>query len=128
MSAVPATVRPGGAAAPGEVLLAPRTARLIAFAALAAFGAVGWGGIVAPRASGAMLLCVAAAVGAGALLGGLEGRDARRARAAPSTAGVALAAVALHAAEVPLRMLFPDSWGTLASGIGQGISALPGVS
>ena len=45
-----------------------------------------------------------------------------------AAAGVGLAAVALLAAEVPLRMLFPDSWGTLASGIGQGISTLPGVS
>src|SRR3954447_5886271 len=128
MSAVPATVRPGGAAAPGEVLLAPRTARLVAFAALAAFGAVGWGGIVAPRAAGPMLLCVAAAVAAGAMLSALEDRDARTRHAATALAGAALAAVALLAAEVPLRMLFPDEWGTLASGIGQGISALPGVS
>ena len=42
--------------------------------------------------------------------------------------GLALAAVALVAAEVPVRMLFPDEWGTLAAGIGQGISSLPGVS
>ena len=127
MSTAPVAAPRAGAAASGA-LLEPRVARLVAFVALASFGAAGWGSLVTPSAAGRLLLCVAAAAAGGALLSRMGARDARTRALATAAVGVALAAVALLAAEIPARMLFPDAWGTLGSGIGQGISALPGVS
>ena len=60
MSAAPVAA-PRARTEAGQTLLEPRVARLVAFVALASFGAVGWGNLVVPSAAGRMLLCVVAA-------------------------------------------------------------------
>ncbi len=110
-------------------LMPPPLARLVAFAPLAAFGALQWGRIVAPQAQGRLLLCVLAAVAAGAVLLAAGPPVAARGRAARAALLAALAlallAVALLAAGVPARLLGPRAWDDLAAGILQGLSAVP---
>lgn len=109
-------------------VLDPRVARLLAFAALALFGALHWARLVQPVAAGGMWAATAAAVGAGTLLTFVMPARRRDRVALIVLTGVALFCVALLAAGVRRRLLVPDQWGSLADGIGQGVSALPGVS
>lgn len=99
--------------------------RLVAALALAAFGALAWGDMVAPAAPGRML----GAVGAGlalALALAATRHLARRARAlAVSLLVLAGAVAALLLAGIPLRLFDPEHWGTLLAGLAQGIEALP---
>lgn len=104
----------------------PRVLRALAFAALAAFAGLHWAALVAPSASGRILTAVALTTVAGLAVVRLPGGRAARIglRAA---AGVAVVAAALLLAGVPLRLLVPDEWDALASGIGTGLEALPGT-
>jgi transglutaminase-like putative cysteine protease len=111
-------------------LLSVPAARLIAFAALASFGAVQWGRLVAPGAGGAMVAALLAAVVAGAVLTQVaRARWPARARwAAGLLAALALLVVAFLAAGVPTRLLGPRGWDELARGIGDGLGAVPSIT
>jgi transglutaminase-like putative cysteine protease len=106
----------------------PLVVRLVACLALALFGAQAWADMVRPEAPGRLV--GAAFLGATlglAVLG--AGRLRRRARAA-TLAGAALAGLvaALLTAGVPVDLLRPRHWDDLIGGLGEGISALPGLS
>jgi protein-glutamine gamma-glutamyltransferase len=104
-------------------------ARMPTFLALAAIGAHAWVQMVAPAAWGAMAAALVSALVVGLLLIAVARRGAsRRARgAAMLLAGAAMLVVALAAAGVPADLAGPRSWGELAAGIGQGLSAVPNV-
>jgi transglutaminase-like putative cysteine protease len=110
-------------------LLAPGPARLATFAPLAAFGAAQWGGLVSPGAQDRLLLCVLAALGAGALLLAVGAPVAGRGRAARAAlvgaTALALLVVSLLVAGVPGRLLELRAWDDLAGGIAQGLGAVP---
>jgi transglutaminase-like putative cysteine protease len=111
------------AAAP---LLAPATARLAGLVLLAAWCAGQWSRLVAPAAPGALLGMLALAL---ALAAGVARVAPGRRRAAALAGGVlAFLAGTLTLAGAPLRLLEPPSWGSLLSGLGQGLEALPGAS
>jgi transglutaminase-like putative cysteine protease len=103
--------------------------RLVSFCALASFGALHWAALVDPSQPLRVLAPVALAA-LGAPVAVAAGRVKERAgRAAILTVlAVAQVAGALLAAGVPLRLLLPDAWGDLASGVSQGLSALPGLN
>jgi protein-glutamine gamma-glutamyltransferase len=102
--------------------------RLAACGALAVFGAQAWGEMVRPEDPGR----VVAAAGAGVVLGALALLSPFRSRAARAVVLTTLAILgalgAILLAGVPVRLLDPEFWGDLTSGLGQGISALPGLS
>ncbi|HEV2811775.1 MAG TPA: transglutaminaseTgpA domain-containing protein, partial [Solirubrobacteraceae bacterium] len=111
------------------VLTTPRiVVRLLAVGALAVFGAQAWAGMVRPEAAGRMVgaalvgVCLAAVAVAATRLQ----RWPRRALL--SLLPFAAAASILLLAGVPLHLLDLESWGDLASGLGQGIYALPGLN
>ena len=118
---------PGRTSAP---LLSVPAARLIAFAALAAFGAAQWGRLVAPGAGAAMVAALLAAVVAGALLTQVAraGWTTRARWAAGLLAALALLVVAFLAAGVPTRLLGPRGWDELAAGIADGLGAVPTIT
>jgi len=108
-------------------LLAAPVARLIAFSALAAFGALHWAMLVVPRGTGALLGALGAAVLAGTLLAATTAptRLGRALLVAGAALGVGLAGLLF--AGVPARLLWPGGWGELGAGIGQGVQALADV-
>lgn len=103
-------------------------ARVGTWSLLALLVALGWAGQVAPASRGAAWgsVLLGALLVAGLLHAGP--RASGRARLM-LTAGAAVAAVVLGFATsgIPLRLLLPDAWGDLASGVVQGIGALPGA-
>jgi transglutaminase-like putative cysteine protease len=104
-----------------------RTIRLSAFAALGCYGALRWSTLVTPAPTARMLGLVALATAAAGLLGG-HGRDARM-RIAVALIGSVLALVlSLALVGVPLRLLVHLHLHAVASGIGQGLLALPRVT
>jgi transglutaminase-like putative cysteine protease len=113
-----------------EPLLPAPVGRLVAFAALAGYGAVQWGRLLAPAAGGAMVAALLAALAAaGALAAVARARPPARLRwAAGAAAAAVLLLVALAAAGVPAALLDPGGWDELAGGIGQGLSAVPTIS
>ena len=94
-------------------------ARLAAFVALAVLAMVQWATLLAPAAPVRQLGCVAVAIAAAEAVR----RAARAVLRALAAAGAVLAM--LLVAGVPFAMLDPEAWGALASGLGQGIEALP---
>ena len=108
-------------------LLAPRMARLLGFAGLAAFGAAHWATMVAPRASGRMLLAVAISLAAGVAIGRLKRLGGYSHHFASLALGVGAVALSLVAVGVPGRLLLPGGWGELGAGLAQGLEALPDV-
>ena len=111
----------------GTPLLPLALARAIAFAALAAWGALHWMSLLEPpeprRAWLALavgLVAVAAMLGAGQLAG-------RRRQLAAAGALLPLTALMLMAGRVPDELVLPGGWSELAGGISRGISDLPGV-
>lgn len=105
----------------------PGIVRLVAFAALCAFCSLGWARQVAPAADAAAWGWTLVAVALGAVVLVTRDRPARvRAVILAGAVLVALAA-ALLLCGVPSALLAPREWGALASGIGQGLQALPDV-
>jgi transglutaminase-like putative cysteine protease len=108
---------------PGRVAL-----RLVCLGVLLVLGLVRWYGLLDGASAVAPIVFALAATALAAGLWFLP----RRSRWL--TAGVAAAAivvgfgVALLVAGVPLWMLDPRDWGSLAPGIGDGVNALPGVT
>jgi transglutaminase-like putative cysteine protease len=111
-------------------LAAPGIARLVGFGPLALLGAVQWAGLLSPRADGALLAGVAAAVAVGGLLLVVARHVVYRwARVACVVlAGLGLLLVAVLLAGVPAELLKPSSWDELAAGLAQGGSSLPAIT
>jgi protein-glutamine gamma-glutamyltransferase len=101
---------------------------LAATTALAVFAAQSWGDMVRPEEPGRVVW--AALVGAGLGAVALLAMRFTRVLRAAILAGLVVAGVvaALLLAGVPARLLDPEFWGELANGLGQGITALPGLS
>jgi protein-glutamine gamma-glutamyltransferase len=101
--------------------------RLASFTLLGAFSASAWGtNLLAPSGAGRAVLMAVIAAALGVVMLGLA--DVRR--PALRHGGCALAVLIavgfmLEAAGVGARLLVPDAWGDLASGINQGIASLP---
>jgi transglutaminase-like putative cysteine protease len=107
----------------------PERARLIAFAALAFFGAMYWAALIDPARSGDLFLALLAALaGAVGLIAVPAGASDRRRRAIATAVAIALLLVALITAGVPLRMLWPKGWDELVNGMIQGIGTTPGIT
>jgi hypothetical protein len=110
-------------AKPGATPARPAV-RLLTFTALGLYGALRWGSLVAPGASGRMLAVLVLAVATGGLLG---------ARARRGGAGRLLAAVAVVVpvlavfplCGVPLSLVVHLRVAVIANGIGVGLTALP---
>ncbi len=138
MNAPPRSIQAGGLLAArsprraraDEPLLPVATARLIGFGALASFGALQWGRLVAPGAGAPMLAALAAGLLAGlALTAVARARVSTRRRwAAGALAAALLLLVALAGAGVPARLADPRNWGELARGIADGLNAVPNVT
>lgn len=126
MSAVGAPVGMVGQRA-GERTAPAWAIRGASFGLLALFAAAQWGRLDAPSRGGRVAVCAVVAVALLALL-----RAAARLSRGPAMAfrvgagGVAIVAVLL-ASGVPQRLLAPARWGDLASGLGQGLQALPTI-
>jgi protein-glutamine gamma-glutamyltransferase len=107
----------------------PELARLAAFVPLALFAGLQWGDLIAPARGGDIFLMLLAAVaGAGALLA-VPAHGSRWQRwGIPAAVAVVLLALALLTALVPVRLLVPDRWDELVSGIGGGIGSTPGIT
>ena len=103
--------------------------RLVAFAALAAFGAAHWGLLVKDPPVGRTLLVLLVATGGAAALGLLSRtrlpRPALHALAA--VIGVAMLALGLMAAGLPGRLLLPAHWSELADGLDRGLAGMQDV-
>jgi transglutaminase-like putative cysteine protease len=125
-----AAVAPGATWAGAAPVASPRVLRLVAFAALAWYGAAHWGGLVSPGAGGAMLGMVAAAAAAGAAMLAVPARIGPAARVAvPVALVVVLLALALVAAGAPVGVVVdPRDWDVLVSGLSEGISSTPGIT
>lgn len=98
-----------------------------AFALLALFAALQWGRLAAPSRGGRVAVCAVVAV---ALLVAwrLAGRLPRWPEVLASVVALVLGLIAVLAAGgVPRRLFGPGHWGDLASGLGQGLQALPAI-
>jgi transglutaminase-like putative cysteine protease len=102
-------------------------ARLIAFAALAAWGALHWMSMLEPSEPGrGWTVLLVGLLGAGAMLA--AGRLERRRRMlAAALALIPLLALMLLAGRVANELVLPTGWSELAGGISRGLSDLPGV-
>lgn len=115
----------GGGAARREAA-ARRAAVVVALAGLLVLCLVRWFALVQAAPAGrAVAFALASAAAGAALARSAAGRP--RALVAAVFA-VALVAAALLAAGTPAAMLSPRHWGALAAGLGDGVSALPGVT
>jgi transglutaminase-like putative cysteine protease len=121
------TTAPAARALPSDPTLPVPTARGLAFLALAAFGVLHWMVLLDPATPNRAMY----ALGAGIVAMGGMLAAARLSRRLAQVAAVAVLLVALALAllggGVADELLRPDRWGELASGIGRGIQALPGV-
>jgi hypothetical protein len=104
--------------------------RLATFTLLGAFTASAWGtNLLAPSGSGRAILMavIAAAMGAVMLLLA-EVRDPWLRNGACALAVLVAVAFMLEAAGVGARLLVPNGWGELTSGISEGINSLPAAT
>jgi len=107
-------------------LLPTALARMLAFAALATFGAAHWAQFVDPAATPALLGCVALAVGTGIVALRIDGRSMGARVGAIAALGAALLALAALVAGIRAALVFdPRNWDDLVRGIGDGLGTLP---
>jgi transglutaminase-like putative cysteine protease len=120
---------PRRATASARALPRPEVARLLAFVPLALFGALHWGALIEPARAGDLLVALAAAVAGGVVLVSVapEASPWRR-HGIGAAVAVALFAVALLTAGVPVRFLEPRHWDELVGGLAQGIGSTPAVT
>jgi transglutaminase-like putative cysteine protease len=132
--AAPATAAPRAGTPPPPTAAVPLAAaapqvaglvRLAAFVLLAVYCTQQWAGQVAPAGRWQMLAGVAFAAALAALGPATAAWPVRRRAAVLAAGGVVAVAGVLLVCGVPLRLLRPDRWDELASGIGQGLDALP---
>jgi transglutaminase-like putative cysteine protease len=116
-------------AGPAEPELSAPVLRLACVVVVGAFAFSRWLALVQHPPAGAVFraMLVAGAAGVTLILAGRASSAARRAALTAATLVVA-AALALLVAGVPLSDLDPRAWGTLASGLGDGLGALPGLT
>jgi transglutaminase-like putative cysteine protease len=103
------------------------TARGLAFLALAAFGVLHWMVLLAPAAPNRAMYAIGIAIVA---IGGMLAAarlGLRLSQLAAAGVLIVVLALAMLAGGVADELLRPDHSGELASGIGRGIQALPGV-
>ncbi|WP_187368837.1 transglutaminase-like domain-containing protein [Baekduia soli] len=102
--------------------------RLGALAALSLYAAEHWATIVEPAARGDLFGLFVVAIACGLAARGVAALPSRAVRlaAVAALALVTLAAILL-VGNVPLRLLRPDRWDTLASGIGGALGAIPAL-
>lgn len=125
MTALAVTTAPRPRERPALLALAPR---LAAFLGLLLLGMTTWFALVAPAPGGAAVLAALASAGFAAALAGAAHVPRRGARDLLLAAiALALTATLILAAGVPARMLMPGGWDELASGVADGIAALPGT-
>ena len=103
--------------------------RLVAFAALAAYGAAQWGLLVKDPPGGRTLLVLLVATGGAAALGLLSKASLPRPalHALAAVIGVAMLALGLMAAGLPGRLLLPAHWSELADGLDRGLAGMQDV-
>jgi hypothetical protein len=103
--------------------------RLVAFAALAAYGAAQWGLLVKDPPVGRTLLVLLVATGGAAALGLLSKASLPRPalHALAAVIGVAMLALGLMAAGLPGRLLLPPHWSELADGLDRGLAGMQDV-
>ena len=112
----------------GEPFLPVAVARLIAFTALAAWGAQHWMMMLEPAESGRGWTILLVGLFAAALMLGAGRLPTQRARTLAAVAAlVPIFAAVLLAGRVADELLLPGGWSELAGGISRGISDLPGV-
>jgi transglutaminase-like putative cysteine protease len=119
----PDLVPTGGADSTRQVAL-----RLVCLVALLEIGLVRWYGLLDGESAVAPIAFALAAGGGAALLWFLPRRNPWLVAGAVVAALVVGFGAALLVAGVPLWMLDPRDWGSLAPGISDGINALPGVT
>ncbi len=100
--------------------------RLATFTALAGFGAGHWAGLVRDPPVGRMLLVLAVVVGGAATLAVLGRTSLPRRALLGAAAATALLTVllALMAAGLPLRLLWPSHWTELGDGLHRGLEGV----
>lgn len=124
-----AAVMPGVARAPAKPLARPWVARLFAFWALGMFAALHWGALIEPGRGGTMLLSLLCALaGCAALIAVPAGATDWQRRAIAIAVTIALLALALLCAGVPLNLLWIKHWGELFDGMIDGIGTTPGIT
>jgi transglutaminase-like putative cysteine protease len=101
--------------------------RLLAFAALATYGALRWSVLLTPRPSARLLGVVALAVLAAGALPALM-RRGRTGRALGLLGVIAVLLGALGLCGIPISLIRHAHVGAIANGIGQGFTALPRVT
>jgi protein-glutamine gamma-glutamyltransferase len=103
--------------------------RLIAFAALGAFGAAHWGLLVEDPPVGRTLLVLLVATGGAAGLGLLRNAPLPRpaVHALAAAIGLAMLALGLMAAGLPGRLLLPAHWSEFADGLDRGLAGMQDV-
>ncbi|HLM31371.1 MAG TPA: transglutaminaseTgpA domain-containing protein [Solirubrobacterales bacterium] len=108
---------------------APLAAReLTVFAALGAFGILQWSRLLSDPPIGAMFASLLAACATGAALLLIGRRRVGRRSAAAWTIGVGGALLCLVVAGLSARLLLPENWGELSSGIGTGLTGIESVT
>jgi len=121
------TAAPAARSLPSDPTLPVATARGLTFFALAAFGVLHWMVLLDPAVPNRALY----ALGCGILaVGGMLAAarlSFRASQVAATGVLVGTLALALLGGGVADELLRPDGWGELASGIGRGLQALPGV-
>jgi transglutaminase-like putative cysteine protease len=126
-TAGPASARPAPQAA--SPVRDPFPIRLVAFAALAAFGAAHWALLVVDAPGGKTLLVTLVAVGGAAALGLLDRAKLPRPAVHALAAVVALVTLGLGlmAAGLPARLLAPNGWSELFDGLDRGLAGVESV-
>src|SRR4051794_12981843 len=116
-------------AGPPEPEVGAPVLRLACVAAAGTYAFTRWLALISGPPSGAALRAALLAIATGAALVA-AGRARSTARRVAATAATVIAAfaLALLIAGVPLGDLDPREWGALAAGLGDGLSALPGLT
>ena len=119
----------GSARSAAAVMHDSLSMRLIAFAALGAFGAAHWGLLVEDPPVGRTLLVILVATGGAAALGLLRRAPLPRPALHALAAVIALAmlALGLMAAGLPGRLLLPAHWSEFADGLDRGLAGMQEV-
>ncbi|HEY5144145.1 MAG TPA: transglutaminase domain-containing protein [Solirubrobacteraceae bacterium] len=119
---VPAAAPPQGPGTARRLRL-----RLVGFAPLCLVGTLAWAQLVRPAATDWALGTAALCALAGLALLRIARAEGRRRGALLLALALVLAGAVLLLAGVPVRLLVPDRWGRLVSGIAGGLRALPGA-
>jgi transglutaminase-like putative cysteine protease len=107
----------------------PLAAReLSVFAALGAFGILQWARLLSDPPIGAMFASLVVACATGAVLLLVGRRELRRRSAVVWAIGVGGGLLSLLAAGLPARLLLPENWGELSSGISAGLTGIERVT